>query len=113
MMVCRMEVNRRRVRVLVHVCETEAERARGLLFRRRIARDEAWLIPHCQAVHTIGLWYPLDLAFCTHDGTVLEIVPRLRPWRFARQSAANEVWELPPGLAESLDLQPGDRLTAR
>jgi len=113
MIVRQMEINRRRVRILVHVCETERERARGLLFRRRIARDEAWLIPRCHAVHTIGLWYPLDLAFCTQDGTVLQVVPCLRPWRIARQPAANEVWELPSGLAERLDLQPGDRLTAR
>jgi len=113
MMVRRMEVNRRRVRVLVHVCETEHERARGLLFRRRIAADEAWLIPDCHAVHTVGLWYALDLAFCTRDGTILQIVPRLRPWRFARLPVANEVWELPPGMAEAFDLQPGDRLTAR
>lgn len=113
MIVLRMELNRRRLRTLVHVCETEFERARGLLLRRRPACDEAWLIPACRAVHTVGLWYPLDLAFCTHDGTVLEVVPHLRPWRVAHSAQAGEVWEFPQGVAEYLELRPGDRLTAR
>jgi hypothetical protein len=112
MIVRRLEVNRRRVRMLVHVCETELERARGLLFRRRPAQDEAWLITSCRAVHTMGLWYPLDLAFCTHDGTVLRVVPGLSPWRIAVLPAAREVWEFPPGVAQTLELQPGDRLCA-
>ena len=113
MIVLRMELNRRRLRTLVHVCETELERARGLLLRRRPARDEAWLIPACRAVHTVGLWYPLDLAFCNADGTVLEVVEALRPWRVAHFADAAQVWEFAAGTAEALELRPGDRLTAR
>ena len=113
MIVLRMELNRRRLRTLVHVCETEFERARGLLLRPPPSRDEAWLIPACRAVHTVGLWYPLDLAFCTRDGTILDVVTHLRPWRVARSAEAREVWEFPQGAAEALELRPGDRLTAR
>jgi uncharacterized membrane protein (UPF0127 family) len=108
-----MELNRRRMRTLVHVCETGFERTRGLLLRRRPAPDEAWLIPACRAVHTVGLWYPLDLAFCTRDGTVVHVIARLRPWRVARSVDAVQVWEFAEGAAEALDLKPGDRLTAR
>ncbi len=107
-----MEVNRRRVRVQVHVCETDLERTRGLLFRRRPRADEAWRIPRCRAVHTVGLWYPLDLAFCTRDGTVLRVVRGLRPCRVASLRDADEVWEFPPGAVERLDLRRGDRLCA-
>jgi len=113
MIVLRMELNRRRLRTLVHVCETELERARGLLLRRRPARDEAWLIPACRAVHTVGLWYPLDLAFCIPDGTIVDVVEHLPPWRIARSSAASQVWEFAAGTADALELRPGDRLTAR
>ncbi len=113
MIVLRMELNRRRLRMLVHVCETEFERARGLLLRPGPRRDEAWLIPACRAVHTVGLWYPLDLAFCTRDGTVLDVVTNLRPCRVARSTDATEVWEFPVGVVEALELRPGDRLTAR
>jgi len=113
MIVLRMELNRRRVRTLVHVCETGLERTRGLLLRRRPSRDEAWLIPACRAVHTVGLWYRLDLAFCTGDGTVLDVIEGLHPWRVARVSDAAQVWEFAAGTAAMLELRPGDRLTAR
>jgi hypothetical protein len=113
MIVLRMELNRRRLRTLVHVCETEFERARGLLLRRRPTRDEAWLIPACRAVHTVGLWYPLDLAFCLRDGTVVDVVSNLRPCSVARSVSAVQVWEFPAGAVEALELRPGDRLTAR
>lgn len=113
MIVLRMELNRRRLRVLVHVCETEFERTRGLLLRRRPRPDEAWLIPACRAIHTVGLWYPLDLAFCSRDGTVLDVITHLRPCRMARSAVATQVWEFSAGVADALELRPGDRLTAR
>lgn len=113
MIVLRMELNRRRLRTLVHVCESGFERARGLLLRRKPGPDEAWLIPACRAVHTVGLWYPLDLAFCLRDGTVLDVVTNLRPCSIARSTAATQVWEFPRGAVQVLDLRPGDRLTAR
>jgi uncharacterized membrane protein (UPF0127 family) len=59
------------------------------------------------------LWYRLDLAFCTADGTVLDVVEGLHPWRVARSRDAAHVWEFAAGTAEALELRPGDRLTAR
>lgn len=112
MITLRVALNRRRLRTLVDVCETSYERSRGLLFRARLRPDHAMLIPRCRAVHTVGLWYPLDIAFCAADGTILEVVRRLPPCRFARHPRAFAVWELAPGAAEALDLQPGDRLVA-
>jgi hypothetical protein len=109
----RVELNRRRLHMCVDVCETGLERSRGLLLRRRLRADEALLIPRCAAVHTVGLWYRLDLAFCHIDGTVLRVVRGLAPWHFARHEGASEVWELAPGACAALDLQPGDRLAAR
>ena len=113
MITLRTELNRRRLRMLVDVCETTYECGRGLLFRRRLRADEALLIPRCRSVHTVGLWYPLDLAFCSIDGTVLTVVRRLPPCRVARNGAAWSVWELAPGTIEALALAPGDRLVAR
>jgi uncharacterized protein len=109
----RVELNRRRLRMLVDVCETPLERARGLLFRHRLQDAEALLIPSCHAVHTVGLWYPLDLAFCSHDGIVLSLVRGLFPWRFASDQRAASVWELAAGCADSVGLHEGDRLLAR
>jgi uncharacterized membrane protein (UPF0127 family) len=109
----RVELNHRRLALLVDVCETPFERARGLLFRRRLRNTEALLIPWCHAVHTVGLWYALDLAFCSPDGIVMSIVRGLAPWHFARDGKAASVWELPAGGADALALKEGDRLTAQ
>lgn len=110
MITMRVELNRRRLRLLVDVCETGLERARGLLLRRPPGPQQALLIPRCHAVHTVGLWYPIDIVFCDAQGTVLGVVPRLPPWRMARFRGASAVWELPAGTAEALPLRVGDRL---
>jgi uncharacterized protein len=112
MIVQRVEHNRHRTRLLVHVCEGSLERARGLLFRRRIAEDAAFLLRPCRAVHTFGMTYPIDVLFCTPRGVVLEIVRELRPWRVARAFDAHAVWELPAGAARRLGIRVGDRLQA-
>lgn len=108
-----MELNRCRQRILVSVCETALERTRGLLLRRRPGPLEALLIPRCRAIHTFGLWYPIDVAFCAGDGTVLHVVPRLKPCRIAQLRGAAQVWELRAGMAAALPLRVGDRLQAR
>jgi uncharacterized protein len=65
----------------VEVAATRRERGRGLL-----GRDEftgALLIRPCRQVHTIGMRFPIDVAFCDADGVVRRTVT-LRPWRVSR-----------------------------
>ncbi len=94
MMICRVEHNRRRLRMQVHVCETRFERGRGLLLQPRPDIHTAYLLRNCRAVHTIGMSYPLDVLFCDAAGRILRIVPSLRPCRVAREQRARQVWEL-------------------
>ena len=110
MIVHRVEHNRRRLRDLVHVCETRRERARGLLLRRRPDAQTAYLLAPCAAIHTFGMVYPIDVVFCDGAGQILRLVEGLRPCRFARDAQAREVWELRAGAIRALGLQPGDRL---
>ena len=110
MIVHRVEHNRRRLRVLVHVCETRRERARGLLLRPRPDAHTAYLLAPCAAVHTFGMVYAIDVVFCDAAGRILRLVEGLRPCRFAREGRAREVWELRAGGIRALGLQPGDRL---
>lgn len=110
MIVQRVEHNRHRLRLLVHVCENSLERARGLLFRRRIQADTAFLLRPCRAIHTFGMAYPIDVVFCDSRGEVLDIVRKLPPWQVARAFDAQAVWELPAGAALALGLRIGDRL---
>jgi uncharacterized membrane protein (UPF0127 family) len=110
MIVHRVEHNRRRLRLLVHVCESRLERARGLLLRRRLDHQTAFLLAPCAAVHTVGMTYPIDVLFCAADGLILAVVEGLGPCRFARQAACSAVWEFRAGAVRALDLRPGDRI---
>jgi uncharacterized protein len=110
MMVCRVEHNRRRLRMHVHVCESRLERGRGLLLRPQPGLDTAFLLRNCRAVHTIGMFYPLDILFCDASGRILRIVSQLGPCRVAREGRARQVWELPAGAVDHWGWQVGDEI---
>lgn len=58
-----------------------ARRARGLAGRDHFRG--AMVLQPCRQVHTAGMRFPLDVAFCDRDGVVLRIVT-LRAWRISR-----------------------------
>ena len=111
MIVHRVEHNRRRLPMHVHVCESRLERGRGLLLRRCPDQRTAYLLRSCSAIHTVGMTYPLDIVFCDAAGRILNIVRGLRPFRFVRQEGANVVWEMPAGAADLWGLQVGDQIS--
>ena len=110
MMICRVEHNRRRLSMQVHVCETRFERGRGLLLHPRPDIHTAILLRNCRAIHTIGMSYPLDVLFCDGSGRILRIVPGLRPCRVARERRARQVWELRAGAADHWGWRVGDAI---
>jgi len=77
---------------------------RGLLGRPPLQKDQALLITSCSSVHTIGMTYPIDLAFLNKDWQIKKIVKSLIPWRMACSFGSNMVLEMPSGTIESLDL---------
>jgi uncharacterized membrane protein (UPF0127 family) len=111
MIVQRVEHNHRRLRMLVHVCESFVERARGLLLRPRPDTETALLITPCSRIHTFGMVFAIDVVFCDAEARVVDVVEGLRPWRIAGHEAACQVWELPAGSVHRLDLRLGDRIT--
>lgn len=86
------------------------ERMRGLLGRPRLESGEALLIKPCSSVHTIGMKYPLDLAFLDKDWTIIKTVSSLKPWRMAACPAAHMVIELLTGSLNRLQLTHGLQL---
>jgi len=56
-------------------------RRRGLLGRPGI--DGAFVLRPCRQVHTVGMRFAIDVAFCDRDGTVLHLTT-LRPGRVSR-----------------------------
>jgi uncharacterized membrane protein (UPF0127 family) len=87
------------------VAATRRERRRGL--RGREEMEGALVLRPCRSVHTVGVRFPIDVAFCDHDGVVIRTTC-LRPWRLSpvvfraalaieAQAGAFERWRLRVG----------------
>lgn len=110
MMVCRVEHNRRRLRMHVNICENRLERGRGMLLRARPGPDTAYLLRNCRAVHTVGMLYRIDLLFCDSTGRILRIDSAVPPCRFRHEYRARQVWELAAGTALHWGWRVGDEI---
>jgi uncharacterized membrane protein (UPF0127 family) len=89
----------------VEVADRFGSRLRGLLGRD--GYDGAYLLQSARSIHTLGMRFPIDVAYCDRDLVVLEVVcmarhrvgrPRLRARSVLEaQSGAFERWRLGPG----------------
>ncbi len=80
------------------------ERMRGLLGKAPLQKGQALLITSCSSVHTIGMTYPIDLAFLNKHWQIKKIVKSLVPWHMAWSFGSSMVLEMPSGTIESLNL---------
>jgi uncharacterized membrane protein (UPF0127 family) len=86
-------------------------RALGLLATPRLDDPCGLWISPCPSVHTGGMRYAIDVVFLARDGRILKLCPALRPWRAAGARGAHSTLDLRAGLAQQLDLRPGQVLT--
>ena len=98
------------VRVRVGVADGWLSRAVGLLATRRLEDTCGLWIKPCNSIHTFWMRYPIDVLFLDRAGTVLRVVPQVRPWRIAGCRRAHTTLELRAGLAATLGLRSGMRL---
>lgn len=82
--------------------ETFAERVRGLIGRPPPPPGRGLLIPHCNAIHTLFMRYPIDAAFLDREGGVVKVVRGIRPgrlfvWGGWRARQVLETASCPPG----------------
>jgi len=90
------------------VAGTYAARIRGLLGRS--GYDGALVLKRTRSVHTIGMRFPIDVAFLDRELTVLDVV-HLPPWRMAMpRRRCRSVLEAEAGAFERWRLRAGDRL---
>lgn len=102
---------RRWLDVEVEVAGTATGRGRGLLGRSSLDPGHGMWIAPCPQVHTIGMRFPIDVAFCGGDGTVLHTVRSMRPWRVSRwvRGGAGAL-EVAAGVLGAAGVEVGDRL---
>jgi hypothetical protein len=69
-----------------------------------------WITP-CRGVHTLGMRFPIDVAYLDSDHVVVHLERGLRPWRFAPiRFRAASVLELPEHTLQATGTTIGDEL---
>jgi uncharacterized membrane protein (UPF0127 family) len=95
----------------LEVADGVKPRLRGLLGRDGI--DGALLLPKAKAVHTIGMRFPIDVAFCDREMVVVATCSMGRHRVGAPRLKAACVIEAEAGAFERWRLRPGDRLEVK
>lgn len=95
----------------LEVADGRRARSRGLLGRDGV--DGAMLLRPARSVHTVGMRFAIDVAFCDGDLQVIRAVtmPRYRVSRLVWRSRA--VVEAEAGAFARWHLQPGDQLEVK
>jgi uncharacterized membrane protein (UPF0127 family) len=94
----------------VHVPLSSAERRRGLLKHDRLEADDGlWIVP-CEAIHTFGMRFAIDILFLNSKRTVLKVSPAVPRGRIRVCLRAESVLELAPGAIERSGTCCGDVL---
>ena len=92
----------------LEVASSVRDRMRGLLGRDGI--DGALLIERARSVHTIGMRFPIDVAFCDADLVVITTVCLERHRVCLPRVRARAVVEAEAGAFERWKLRTGDQL---
>jgi uncharacterized membrane protein (UPF0127 family) len=90
-----------------------ATRTRGLLGRTGLAEGAALIIAPCQAVHTFGMAFPIDVIYAARDGRVIKIRQAMPAWRMSAALTAFATIEMAAGSSDRAGLVVGDRLEVR
>jgi len=96
------------------VARRARERVVGLLGRRDAGEvTGALVLRPCKQVHTFGMRFPVDVAFCDRHGVVLR-TGTVRPWRVTRVVwRAGFVVEAAAGSFDRWQLRPGDTVEVK
>jgi len=94
----------------VDVADRGEKRRKGLLGREQLALGEGlWILP-CEAVHTVGMRFPIDLVYLDRQHRVKKIKSAVPPWRLSACLSAHSILELAAGAIRNSQTKPGDQL---
>ena len=89
--------------------DTGAKARTGLLKHSGLEPGEGLWIAPCEAVHTFGMRFPIDVVFLDRDKKVVKMRAQLVPRRIAVAFRASSVLELPAGRLAETETQCGDQ----
>jgi uncharacterized protein len=94
----------------IEVADTSAKRRTGLLKHQELAPGHGlWIVP-CEAIHTFGMNFPIDVVFLSKSRKVLKIRSDMRKRRIALCLRAHSVLELPAGVLRQTGTEEGNQL---
>ncbi len=93
------------------VADTWWTRLKGLLGHASLEPGEGLLLRGEQAIHTIGMRFPIDVLFLDSAQRVVHLIPRMGAQRFSPFIArASDVLELPAGVIAETGTMLGDQI---
>jgi uncharacterized membrane protein (UPF0127 family) len=92
------------------IADTSAKRRTGLLKHTGLEPGEGLWIAPCEAVHTIGMKFAIDVLFLNRKKKVLKVKHAMPRLRMAVSLFAHSVLELPGGRALETGTVAGDQL---
>jgi uncharacterized membrane protein (UPF0127 family) len=95
----------------VSVADTSFRRLKGLVGRLTLRSDEGlWVMPS-QGIHTIGLFFPIDVIYLSESCQVIHLIEHMKPFRLAPiRIQSRSVLELPARTIYTSNTQVGDQL---
>ena len=86
------------------------KRRKGLLGREQLYPGQGlWILP-CEAVHTFGMQFPIDLVYLDRNHRIKKVRSNVPPWRLSACLTAHSVLELASGTIRDTQTKPGDKL---
>lgn len=93
------------------LADSRRDKRRGLLGRDSV--EGAIVLRGCHNVHTFGMRFPIDVAFCDRAGVVVHTAT-LRPWRISKVVPRSKfVIEAEAGCLDRWKLRVGDEVEVR
>ena len=92
------------------VADSATARNKGLLGRNDLQPGEGLWITPCEAVHTFGMKFKIDLVYVDRKKQVKKVCCRVAPWRMSACLSAHSVVELASGTVCGTRTRPGDQL---
>ena len=100
----------------VTLCTTFLSKARGLMFRAPLKKDEAFLLtfpkPRKVWIHMLFVFFPIDQIFLNAEGEVVHLVESARPFqlRIVPSVPVSSLIELPVGTIQQTKTKLGDSI---
>ena len=92
------------------VADTSAKRRTGLLKHSGLEPGTGLWIAPCEAVHSFGMKFAIDLVYLDRKKKVRKIRREMVPRRLSACLTAHSVLELPVGAIDASRTEPGDQL---